>query len=272
MKHAAKKKWVLRLSRTSVTVAGAFLLSLFVFGFVLLIPFITEQLEPDDVPEEVLGERGVQRSVWVVFHDREVLTGIVKLVSDTRAMTMCAIGYPPQTEIIDGVTVTTAAALYLDNGEQVAALIEELPVLSISISGAAALMGRLSGNLPMTLSQAVGELPTGTLTLTPLQAAAVLKFDDWEQGGVGQAWAHARLTATFLNRTLTDTLDLDMAFGRLTAVCDSKLNVSQLETVRDDLVTLGAVNDGAICEARVVPGYMTGTKEKKRYVCTDKKG
>ncbi len=268
MKHGAKReKWVKRLSRTPVTVAGAFLLSLLAFGLVLLIPFITEWMAPDDVPEEVLGEQGVQRSVWVVFHSGEALTGIVKLVSDTRTMTVQAIGYPPQTEIIDGVTVTTAAALYPERGEQVAALIEELPVLSIPVSGAAALMGRLSGNLPMTLPQAVDELSAGTLTLTPLQAADVLRFDGWEQGGVGQAWAHAQLTATFLNRTLTHTLDLDTAFSVLTAVCDVKLNVSQLEAVRDDLAALGTANDGAICETQVVAGYMIGSKEQLRYVC-----
>ncbi len=267
MKHGAKReKWVKRLSRTPVTVAGAFILSLLAFGFVLLIPFITEWLAPDEAPEEVLGERGVERSAWVVFHDGENLTGMVKLVSDTRTMTMNAVGYPPQTEIIDGVTVTTAAALYPERGERVAVLIEELPVLSLSVSGAASLMGQLSGNLPMALPQAVGSLPAGTLTLPPLQAETVLKFDGWERGGVEQAWVHAQLTATFLNRTLTDTLDLDTAFGKLTAVCDVKLNVSQLEKVRDDLAALGTANDGAICEARVVSGYMTGIGERQRYV------
>lgn len=268
MKHAVKRKrWVKWLSRTPVTVAGAFLLCLLAFGFVLLIPFITEWMVPDEVSEEALGERGVRRSVWVVLHDGDRLTGMVKLISDTRTMTMTAIGYPPQTEIIDDVTLTTAATLYRKQGERAIALIEELPVLSLPVGGAATLMGQLSGNMPITLPQSVGELPAGSLALRPLQVAMVLKFDGWEQGGVGQAWAHAQLTATFLNRALSKALDLDAAFGKLTAVCDSRLNVSQLAAVRDELSALGAANGGMICQARVVSGYMTGIGENQRYVC-----
>ncbi len=264
-RHLKRQKWVNRLTRTRVTVAGAFLLSLLVFGMIMLLPFILDRL--DAVPEEVLGERGVERSVWIVFHDGDTLTGLVKLITDTRTMTASAVGYPPQTELVDGVTVTTAAALYPTWGERVATELTEYAVLSLSIDGAAALIGRVSGNLPMILPQAVGRLPAGELTLAPLQAAEVLAFDGWEQGGVGQAWAHAQLTAAFLNRTLTDTLNVDTAFGELTAVCDTRLSISQLEAVRDDLLALGTANDGAICEARVASGYMTGTKEQQRYVC-----
>lgn len=266
MKHAAKERWVERISRTSVTVAGAFVLSLLAFGLVMLLPLIAERMTPDDQPEEVSGERGVERSMWIVFHEDDRLTGLVKLITDTRTMTVSAVGYPPQTEIIDGVTLTTAAALYPAWGERVATEMEKIAVLSLPIRGAATLIGRVSGNLPVTLPQMVGSLPAGELTLTPLQTAEVLTFDDWEQGGVGQAWAHAQLTATFLNRALTDTLDVDSAFGELTAVCDTRLSVSQLEAVRDELTALAAVNDGAICKARVVSGYMTGTDERQRYV------
>ncbi len=263
MKHGAKReKWVKRLTRTSVTVAGAFVLSLLAFGLIFLLPLLSEWMTPDDTPEEVLGERGVERSVWIVLHDGDTLTGFVKLITDTRTMTVSAVGYPPETEIIDGVTVTTAAALYPAWGERVATAVEELTVLSLPISGAAALIGRVSGNLPMTLPQAVGTLPAGELTLTPLQAAEVLTFDGWEQGGVGQAWAHAQLTATFLNRTLTDTLNVDAAFGELVAVCDTRLNISQLEAVREEIAALAACR----VDARVAAGYMTGVKGQQRYV------
>lgn len=268
MKHGAKRtKWVMHLSHTWVTVAGAFALSLLAFGFVLLLPFISERMAPDAIPEEVLGERGIERSVWVVFHDGEILTGLVKVTSDTRTMMMRATGYPPQTEIVEDTTVTTAAALYPTRGEQVALLIDDLPILSIPISGAAVLIGRVSGNLSLTLSQTVGTLSAGAQTLTPLQAAAVLKFDGWEQGGVGQAWAHAELTAAFLNRALTDKIDLQTAFGELTTVCDTNLNISQFEAVRGGLMALSVSNKGTLCEARVVSGYMTGTSENRRYVC-----
>lgn len=264
MKHGAKRqKWVKRLTRTSVTVAGAFVLSLLAFGLIFLLPLVSERMTPDDTPEEVLGERGVERSVWLLFHDGDTLTGLVKLITDTRTMTVSTVGYPPQTEIIDGVTVTTAEALYPAWGERVATALEKLTVLSFPIDGAAALIGRVSGNLPITLPQAVGSLPKGELTLAPLQAAEVLRFDGWEQGGVGQAWAHAHLTAAFLNRTLTDTPNVDLAFGELTAVCDTRLNISQLEAARGEIEALAASR----CEARVAAGYMTGTKENQRYVC-----
>lgn len=264
MKHAAKQKWVKRLTRTWVTVAGAFLLSLLAFGMIMMLPFVIHG--PDEVPEEVLGERGVERSVWIVYHDGDRLTGLVKVITDTRTMTMSAVGYPPQTEIVDGVTVTTAEALYPSWGERVATKLTECTVLSLSINGARTLVGCVSGNLPMTLPQAVGSLPKGELTLAPLQVAEVLSFDGWEQGGVGQAWAHAQLTAAFLNQTLTDTPYLDTAFGELTAVCDTRLSIAQLEAVRDELLALGTANDGAICKAWVASGYMTGVKENQRYV------
>ncbi len=269
MKHAAKRaKIVKRLTRTWVTVAGAFLLSLLAFGFVLLLPFVTARLTPDEEPEDVMGGRGVQRAAWLLVHDGDVLTGLIKVITDTRSMAVTAIGYPPQTEVIDGVTVTTAAALYPEQGERVARAIAELPVISLSVGGAAALIGRVSGNLPFTLPQAVGTLEKGELTLTPLQAAAVLCFDDWEEGGVRQAWAHAALTAAFINRALTETRDTKAAFGELTAVCDGALHISQFEAVRDDLQALGVANTGTICTAQVAAGYMTGYAQKQRYVLT----
>lgn len=263
MKHASKQKWVKRLSRTPITVAGAFLLSLLAFGCIMLLPLIAERMTPDDQPEEVLGERGVERSMWLLFHDGDTLTGLVKLITDTRTLTVSAVGYPPQTELIDGVTLSTAAALYPEWGERVAMELDELPVVSLPIQGVAALVSRVSGNLPITLPQMVDSLPAGDVTLTPLQVTEVLTFDEWEQGGVGQAWAHAQLTAAFLSRTLTDTLNVDTAFGDLTMVCDTRLNVSQLEAVRGEWEAL------SICrvEARVAAGYMTGVQENQRYVC-----
>ena len=250
-------------SRTPITVAGAFVLSLLGFGLMMFLPLVAAYMTPDEVPEEVLGERGVERSMWVVFHDGDTLTGFVKVITDTRTMTVSVVGYPPQTEIVDGVRLTTAEALYSTRGERVVTELEDLTVLSLPITGAATLVGSVSGNLPLTLPQPVGSLPAGEVMLTPLQAGDVLTFDGWEQGGVGQAWAHAQLTAAFLSRTLTDTLNVEAAFGVLTAVCDTRLNVSQLEAIRGEWAAL------CLCrvEARVVAGYMTGVKENRRYVC-----
>ncbi len=263
MKHAAKgENRIKRLFRTPMTVAGAFVLSLLAFGLVMLLPLVAEHMTPDEMPEEVLGERGVERSLWLLFHDGDTLTGLVKLITDTRTMTVEAVGYPPGTELIDGVTVTTAAARYPTWGERVATELENLTVLTLPIGGAATLIGRVSGNLPITLPQAVGSLPEGELTLTPLQAAEVLTFDEWEQGGVGQAWAHAQLTAAFLQRTLTDTVNAESAFGELTAVCETRLNISQLEAVKGELTALADCR----ISARVAGGYMTGTAENQRYV------
>lgn len=267
MKHAAKRvKLVKRLTRTWVTVAGAFVLSLLAFGFILLIPFLTARLAPENIPEEVMGERGAQRSAWLVFHEGDTLTGFVKVTTDTRKAVVTVVGYPPQCEIIDGVTTTTAAKLYADRGERVVQAIEELPMISLPVGGAVSLIGRISGNLPFILPQAVGTLPEGALTLTPLQVAAVLRFDGWERGGVGQAWAHAELICAFLNRGLTPSCDIQDAFGSLTAVCDNALHISQFEAVRDDLSRLADANEGSMCIAQVAAGYMTGYGENQRYV------
>lgn len=264
MKHAAKKNRSRHLSRTAVTVAGAFLLSFVLFGLVLLLPGVIAKLKPDDEPEQVAGARGVQRQTWLLFHEGKRLTGLVRFTTDTRTMTVTAVGYPPQTEVIDGVEVTTAAAVYARDGERAAALIDPLPVLSFSVDGAAALMGQVAGNLPLTLAQTVGDLPAGRLTLTPLQAAEVLRFEGYEQGGVEAARVHTALVAAFCNRALTAAANFESAFRALSATCDTRLNISQFEAVRDDLAALGAANTGSLCTARVVSGTLTGNPP--RYV------
>ena len=67
MKHKAKReKLIKRLTRTWVTVAGAFVLSLLAVGFVLLVPFITARMTSDDTPEEVMGagSQGAGSHAW----------------------------------------------------------------------------------------------------------------------------------------------------------------------------------------------------------------
>ncbi len=267
MKHGAKRKWSWKqFSCTPVTVAGAFLLSLMAFGLVLLLPVFIRQIEPDTDSAEVLGERGVQRCLWVVLHEDNKLSGLVRVCTDTCTQTISVTGVPLQAEITDDVTLTTVAALYEKQGENAVLVLEELPIVSLSVDAFAALVGSVSGNLPLTLPQPVEQLPQGELTLTALQVAQVLRFEDWEQGGVEQALIHAKLIAAFINRTLTDSKDLYTVFGTVAGACEPRLHVSQFVMVQDELQTLCKANTGDICIANVLPGYMVGVGERQRYV------
>ncbi len=246
-----------------LTVALSFVLSAALFSLVMLRPLWRQ---PEEAAQSADGTGGVRRSVWVVFHDSERLTGLVRVFTDTRSMTVEAVGYPPHTEILYGVEITTAERLFADEGTAVATRIAEDEVIGLSVGAAVSLMGRLSGNLPLTLPQAVGELPAGELTLTPLQAARVLRFTAWEQGGVAQAQMHAELTAAFLRQTMTLSCEPADAFGVLTEVCDGRLHISQFAAVEDELRDFCAQTD-VRCTARVAPGATVGVGERYRYVC-----
>ena len=250
--------------RTVAITAAAFVMAFLLFGGVMLLPLLVSD-EP--TPQATAGEQGQQGFLWVVVHDEGRLTALLQLVADTEQPSLRVVGYPPECEVVYGVEVTTAAALYEQHGAQVATMIRPGEVLELSVSGVSALMGRLSGNLPLTLRQDVAGLTAGTYSVTPLQAAAILRFAEWEDGGVGAARIHAQLAAMFLNRVLTEGRDTEAAFRVLTDCCDTRLRISQFAAAEELLEALCRLNDGTLCTADVVPGAMVGTGERLRYVC-----
>ena len=262
--HRKRFAW---FRRDSVTVAGAFFLSLAVFTAVLLLPSLLSRLQTNEpAEEEVLGTRGMERSAWVILHDADTLVALLRVYTDTRTMTVRVVGYPPQTEVVSGTAVTTAEAVYRTQGEQVTEYLETDEVLSLSVDHAAALMGEWAGNVSLVLPQAVYALPAGELTVTPLQAAQLLRFTEWEQGMVGQAAVAAELTAAVLTQVLTPTADLAALFGASASVSDTSLHISQYAAVCEDLEELAKNHAKDFCTAQVITGYTVGIDGDRRYV------
>ncbi len=264
------KRFHNRLKRDSVTVAGAFLLSLLAFSAVLLLPTVIPRLlsPAEEAGEAVAGSRGTERTAWIVLHDDNRLVALVRVVADTRTMTVRTVGYPPQTEITDGTAVTTAAAVFATLREEVASRIVLDETVLLSVNAAAGLMSEWAGNVPLVLSQEVYGLPSGALTVTPLQAAQLLRFENWEQGMVGQANIAAELVAAVLDRALTDTADMEAMFGALASVSDTRLHISQYAAVCDDLQKLALQRTEPFCSASVAAGYTVGVGDAARYIVT----
>lgn len=248
------------------TVVFSFVGSCVLFGAMFSVPFWKRK--PSDA---VVAPRedGVRRSAWVVFHDGDTLTGLVRVFTDTSVMTVEVVGYPVNTEVIDGVEIANAQALYAANGADIARQIADDEVLVLSVSGAVSLMGRVTGNLPITLSQAVETLPAGDVTLTPLQAAQILRYSDWEQGEVAAAQVYAALTAAFLREALCGHYTAVDGFGVLTEVCDSRLHIMQFAAVERDWETLRQTGEAVRIAERVAGGATVGVGERRRYVLTE---
>ena len=261
MKHAAPRKP--RKYDAAVAVVVAFCLSMAVFGIALLAALAGGR-ETLGGSEEVSGVHGVSRSAWVLLHDERRLQGLLSVTIDTAKLTVDAVVYPPETEVTDGTMVTTAATVFAERGERVVDLIAEDETVVLSLGGAAMLIRELSGNLPLTLPRAVGEIPRGAVTLTPLQAAAVLRFEDYG-GCVAKATVTAELARSFFERLLRRLGDTERAFGCLTEASESRLSVAQFAAVRDEWEALAAAE--AVCTARVAAGYTTGSPV--RYVVTE---
>lgn len=245
MKHAAPTAHL-----TAKTVGVAFVLSLAMFCGMLFLPGLLDRLETAD-PAEADASPGVVHTAILFFRDTvDTLTGAVVLTCDTRSMTVQAVGYAPDTPVGSG-TLQTA---YRDGGTVYAQSLlceaEEMEVdgaMSFPVSGVAAFIVYLQDRLPLTLPEAVGELPAGASTLTPMQVADVLRYDGWTQGSAQRARIHGAVVAALINRYLTADRDLEAAFKQLTALCDDELSISQFAAVQDELAALAAANDGTIC-------------------------
>ena len=241
--------------RAAVTVAAAFALSLVAFAAALLLPQVWEDKEPlsSDFQAGVAG--GGRYRMMRLFHKSDGgMTGAVVLTTDTHHMTMTAVGYAPGTAVRE--RSCSLGEVYRREGTAAAgqalcqaASLECETVLSFSVSDVAAFLIYLQDRLPCTLTEPVGELPAGEVTLTPMQTTDVLRYTQWEAGARGQAYIHAEVIASLCTRYLTESRDLEADFGALTALCDQRLNISQFEAVRQELEVLAKANAGDLCAA-----------------------
>lgn len=267
MKHAIKKNKKI-LTKNSITVVVAFLLSLLAFGCVIVLPLLTDTLinTSDNPDKEVGGTTGKQRTVWLMFHDEGTLLGTVAVIGDTRTLTLQTIGIPAETEITSGTQLFTLQELFQKEGEEVVKLLAkqtEMDVdgtISLSVSAVTECIRRISGNLPYTLTEPVGRLPASTLTLTPLQIADIFRYNQWSQGMRGRAQVYAELTALFLEKALKK--DTQSTFGILSEVSDSRLHISQFAAIQDDLALLKNTS----CTSKVAAGKVSGTENDRHYV------
>ncbi len=269
MKHgAARKKHKSSFSKQSSTVIFAFLMSVLAFGTIFILPLVTKQFKNKTTnhPQEVLGATGKSRTVWVLFHDNGILSGTVAVIGDTRTTTLQVVGVPAETQISKGTRLLTLQELFTEQGETaVADLAEQIKwdadgVICLSIGAVKECVRRISGNLPYTLSEPVGRLPASSVTLTPLQVADILQYNEWSQGMSGRAEIYAQLTALFLEKALKK--DTKTAFGVLTDVADSRLHISQFAAVEDDLKVLSDVS----CTVSVAAGRQSGDEKHPYYV------
>lgn len=251
MKHARPARHI-----AAKTVIAAFLLSFAVFCSVIVLAALSQQKATDD-PTKADAPLGRVRTAVLFFRNTaDELTGAVILTTDTRQLTMSAVGYAPDFEIggrrlqelyasdaqVAGAQLCEAAGTFADG------------VLSFSVSNVAALLVYLKDRLPLTLPEQVGILPAGASTLTPMQVADVLRYREWSDGDVGCARIHAQVVATIFNRYLTPERDLEAAFSKLTELCDDRLSISQFEAIRTELTALAKANDGALCNAKPAHG------------------
>ncbi len=255
MKHAAPNAYP-----TKRLVLLAFTVSLLLFGSSLLLPGL-KALFVAEAPAEVGAARGRTRQFTLLFYDTVGgFTGAVVLTTDTATGRAQAVGYPSTAIVTYDDAPTTLGAVFDNHGDTAAAAAlahrtgqETEGPLTLSVSGVAALLVELKEYLPLTLPQAVGDLPAGEVTLTPMQAADVLRFREWETGAHGQALAHAQVVAAILNRYLTTGRDLQAEFSALTAVCDTPLNISHYAAAAEGLAMLAAANNGSLCTATAEP-------------------
>lgn len=269
MKHAAtRKKRKNTFYKQTTTVILAFLMSVLAFGMVFVFPLVTKQLteKTPNNPQEVLGTTGKQRTVWVLFHDNGTLLGTVAVIGDTRTVTLQTIGIPVEIQMFQETRLLTLQQLFAQEGETAATKLARQigwdadGVICLSIEAATDCVRRISGNLSYTLSEPVGRLPASSLTLTPLQVADVLRYNEWSQGMSGRAEIYAQLTALFLEKALKK--DAKNVFGVLTDVADSRLHISQFAAVEDDLKVLSNVS----CTFSVAAGRQSGDEKNPCYV------
>lgn len=271
MKRATHRRQ--RTSRDTAVVVMAFLLSLLAFGGMFLLPYIHKALS-DTASTETGGVQGYARTALLFVHDREErLCSAVTVTTDTRTMTVTAVGYPPHTEVTVGTALLTLDVCRREYGsEKTAAVFAEATgkavdaVLTLSVGNAAALVTHAGAGVPYTLPESVGALDVGDHTLTPLQVADVLQYTGWTQGKIGQAAAGSGMVAAVFNRYLRLGRDLSADFSKLTELCEDKLTAPQFLAVSGELSALARNNNGAVASAFVASGREVGSGDTARFV------
>lgn len=249
------------MKRTIIITATAFITALIAFSAVMVLPLV---LTPAPPAETATTNGGRQGFCWVVVHDEGRLTGLIRITADTTTKRIQVVGYPPETEVVYGVEVTTAAAMFSRYRERVTSMIDAGDTVMFSVDGLTSMMGRLVGNLPLNLRETAAGLTAGRHAVTPLQVAALLRHDDYEDGGMEQARIHAEVMTEFLQRVLIPSADLSAVFAVVTEYSDTRLHIAQFAAIESDLPLLCT---GASYTAAVAAGEMTGVGERRRFVC-----
>ncbi|MBQ6830502.1 MAG: hypothetical protein IJO59_05200 [Clostridia bacterium] len=241
MKHAKPPR-----HPTVKVVLVAFVVSIVLFGAVFSTGLWRDYRQAED-PAETDAALGRVYTVAVFFRKTvDELSGAALLTIDTRQMRITVHGFSPQTEIGDRPLQEQYRVGSLYAATQLAENCDA--VLSFSVSNVAAFLVYTQERLTLTLPEQVDILPAGECTLTPIQVADVLRYEQWSTGERGRADIHAQVMAAILNRYWVDERDLEQDFKELTALCDERLHISQFEAVKDELYTVAKHNDGHIAQ------------------------
>lgn len=237
-----------------------------------MLPWLPGAATEPEASQADVGQ-GKERTMLLLIHDiGNTLTAAVSVHTDTRTMSVTAVGYPAQTEVSYQTELCTLAERYAEEGTAVAARLSAVSgeaydaVVRMSVSAVAAFVAGSGNGISYALTEPVGVLPQGEQTLTSLQIADVLRYDGWMQSLTGSAEAHAGIVAAIINRYLTPHQEMSVLFNRFAALCGDHVTVSGFEAVREELEALAAENSGAVCRATVPEGRAAGSAENRRFV------
>lgn len=245
MKHATPTRRI-----SPKTVLCVCLLIFVLFGSALLTLAVFRH-HPDEYPAETDASVGRVYTVALFFRKTvDDLSGAVLLTVDTRQMAITVRGIAVDADIggrsLQDLyrvgSLHAATRLSAEYGTSCDG------VLSFSVSNVAAFLVYAQDRVSISLPEQMDLLPPGESTLTPIQVADVLRYQNWENGTATQAQLHADVVAAIINRYWVDERDLAQDFKELTALCDERLSIAQFETVKDELYVLAEHNDGHIAQ------------------------
>lgn len=272
MKHSVKRRRRLLFWGSWRTAIPTFAISLLIFGAAILLPWLPRGNAEQEISPADVGQ-GRERTMLLLIHDTDnTLTAAVSVHTDTRTLSVKAVGYPAQTEVPYQTALCTLGERYAEEGTAVASHLSAVSgdaydaVVRLSVSAVAAFVAGSGNGITYVLTESVGVLPQGEQTLTSLQIADVLRYDGWMQSLTGRAEAHAGVVAAIINRYLTPHQDLSALFHRFAALCGDHVTVSGFAAVREELETLAAQNGGDICRASVPEGRAVGSARDRRFV------
>ncbi|MCL2487750.1 MAG: LCP family protein [Oscillospiraceae bacterium] len=232
------------------------------------------------LPEFTAEDRGV---LLVIFEQDRRAGGFVTVSADPAAGSITAAAFPRETVVEDGVSRIRLYELYAqpDGGAAAARTLSALTgekiekYMAVSIPNAGKIVNAFEKKLILELPEDVSytdpesqytiRLTAGRVTLNGSQAAALLRYNGWQQGRSQQSLIHAQMIAALINQYLiADRQDAD-DFAAIIDWVDSNIRIPDYERIKNGLDYLSEKNTGSVCTAVPAPGRYVGTADDVRF-------